>query len=132
VGVGADTDCVACEGNSYSAETGARSCVACPAESQATANKHSCVCNEGFTGAIQTYCIACEAGKYKSELGQMNCSACDVGKAHGQEGATSSSHCADCAEGTFASQMGTSTCELCPAGKYQGSAGATNCSLCQV
>jgi hypothetical protein len=113
-GVGADTQCVDCVGNTYSNATGASTCVACPASSQATADKVSCVCNTGYTGPY-TVCVACEAGKFKDVPGPMDCDACIPGKAHKLPAATSISSCADCIVGTFASEMGTSACTLCAA-----------------
>jgi hypothetical protein len=73
-----DEACAPCPRNTFNAELGGSTCLACPVDSgtEAPASTFaSCECEAGYTpGAGQDLCTACAAGKYKATRSMSACS----------------------------------------------------------
>ena len=75
--------------------TGERKCsiVQCPANSTATADGLSCVCNEGYYGNGNTSCTKCPEGTFTDTKGSSKCTPCPENSSTETEGTTNIAQC---------------------------------------
>ena len=143
--------CELCSDNTYTGQSAAASCLACPTNAEALPDKTVCQCAAGYSESVDAGgtrgCWPCQLETYKTGAGNASslCTPCPA-NAYAPAGSTSSdsceckpgysglngAECVGCAMGTYNLEFGATECTLCAVGKYlnQTLSTADNCVDC--